>query len=772
MRQQMNEGVEFIRDLMVILVSASAGGWLAGKLKLPSVVGYLAAGLIIGTPEITFIYVTDTERVRVLSQIGLVLLMFAIGTGIRIQTLKKLGIGPVVATVLTALLMVTIGRSGGFLIGLNSLESLFFASMLMVSSSAIIGKILTERHMLHQRVGQLALSQTLLEDFVAVVMLGVLGSAAAASHMDGGSTGIMSSMAKLGGFVILVFLTGLVLLPRAMNRVRSKGGEEMHIILTGGLVFGFAFLSVKAGYSLALGAFLFGMLVAGSAHNRSVVQAFSGMRDIFAAIFFVAVGMETNLALMPEAVDLIVLGVVLAIIGRILSATLGWLAACESAAVSAKTALFLTPIGEFSFIIAGLGVSSGVLPERFQVAAIGIAFISSLVAPILMGRSEKLMERAGFTGMRDSPEWLQIYRGLFQRVGRIGSNNDLWKLLSKRLWQIGRELAWIAALGLFSNPLYMELVRLATDTNQNFLLVNIVPWFWLLILLLLLVPLVSIIRNIQAASMLLIDFYSRSSSTMDKFRRPLTILLQAIGMGSLLLILVNVMPWWRLDIQTAAPVLLIAVGVMILGWKRLIRLHSVAENRIMEAIEEGPDGSVPEDWRKTGQTWGVVMEEYVIPEDFAYIGRTISEINFRQRTGATIVGIERQGVYLDQPGPEAHLFPGDKLFFIGQAQDIEKARVILTESKEKRLLGDRDFTHAILEPVLIPQQTPLAGMRLSELNWPRLLGVQVVAVKADGKVTLSPSADWKIIGGSELLLAGDPKAIQEVKNRLSQNGSV
>lgn len=150
-------------------------------------VGYLGAGLVIGTLEITFIYVTDPARIQLLSQIGLVLLMFAIGTGVRVRKVKELGMGPVMATVLTALLMLSLGRFAGDLLGLDRMEAFFFASMLTVSSSAITGKILSESRLLHQRVGQLALSQTLLEDFVAAVLLAVLGSVAAFGQTDAGS---------------------------------------------------------------------------------------------------------------------------------------------------------------------------------------------------------------------------------------------------------------------------------------------------------------------------------------------------------------------------------------------------------------------------------------------------------------------------------------------------------------------------------------------------------------------------------------------------------
>jgi len=768
----MTEGVEFIRDLMIVLLVATAGGWGARKLGLSPVVGYLGAGLVIGTPQITLIQVADPDRIQVLSQVGLVLLMFAIGTGIRVRKIRELGMRPMVATVLTALLVLTLGRVGGGMLDLSRIEALFFAAMLMCSSSAIIGKILTERHLLHNRVGQLALSQTLLEDFVAVVMLAVLGSVAAFGQGGpgggGGGVGVAGSLAKLAGFVLLVFLTGLVLLPRAMTRVRERSGEEMQILLAGGLVFAFAFLSVLAGYSLALGAFLFGMLVAESAYQNAIARSFSGMRDIFAAIFFVAIGMSIDLSLIPEAISLILWGSVLALVGRVLCAWLAWLAACETAPQALRTALHLTPIGEFSFIIAGFGVASGVLPERFQIAAVGIAFVTSVLAPMLMAQSERLVRwtrlEAPDSGGRGA-EWMRAYRGIWQRSGRTGRVNMLWKFLRKRVVQIGRELAWVAAVMVFAQPVYVELQGLAERLGHR-PLAAFLPWFWLAVFVLLLIPIVSVVRNIQAVAMLVVDYYSMQSPVVARYRRSWTVLLQVCGVLLLVLLLGNVLPWWLFEWWTIAALIGISLLVMLLGWNRLIHLHSQAEILIQEAFESEPS-LVPVEWQATGQTWGLVLEECLIPEDFSFTGTSIGKLGLRQRTGVTIIGIERQGVHLTQPGPSTHLFAGDRVFMIGREEDVQKAIGILSESTAGAAIANPDLSHAILESVRIPEGAALVGKRLVELNWPRLFGVHVVAARVGDQTVFSPGAEWVLAAGAELLLAGNPKALVEVKSRLA-----
>lgn len=765
-RQVMDAGIEFIRDLMIILLAATAGGWAARRLRLSPVVGYLAAGLVIGTPEITFIYVTDPDRIQVLSQVGLVLLMFAIGTGIRLRQVRQLGAAPIVATILSALLVLSMGRVGGDLLGLDKVEALFFAAMLMVSSSAIIGKILAERHSLHQRFGQLALSQTLLEDFVAVVMLAVLGSVAAFGDGSGSAgAGILQSLGKLAGFVLLVFLTGLVILPRAMSRVHERSGEEMHILLAGGLVFAFAFLSVMAGYSLALGAFLFGMLVAETAHKQVIARSFSGMRDIFAAIFFVAIGMSIDLSQLPEALDLILWGSVIALLGRMVCITVAWMAACETAPVALRTALHLTPIGEFSFIIAGFGVASGILPERFQVAAVGIAFVTSVLAPLLMSQADRAIRLAGLDKPGRLAGWMTVYRGALARFAQSGRHQLLWKFLKKRLWQIGREVAWATAVMVFAQPVYLELERITAPSEHAWLAV-VLPWFWMGIFVLLLIPVVSLIRNIQALAMLVADYTASQSPLVARMGRSVTFLLQGFGFLLLLLILGNVVPWWLFEPWTFLALLAVSLIVMVAGWNRLIRLHSQAEVLIQEAFDAQAN-PIPQGWQTAGQTWGLVLEECLLPENFSRTGQTIGTLGLRQRTGATVIGIERQGVALDQPGPGTHLFAGDKVFLIGRQGELQKALEILRQAAVDPSAPQRDLSHAILDSVTVPPGSPVVGKRLLDLNWPRLLGVHVVAARIGQQTVFSPGAEWVVPAEAELLLAGSPKALIDVKVHLT-----
>ncbi|HBR95071.1 MAG TPA: hypothetical protein DEA90_13000 [Opitutae bacterium] len=339
---------------------------------------------------ITFPYVTDVVRIQLLSQLGLVFLMFFIGLSLRLRKLRQVGLGVMLATVITALGTLTLARCSALLLGFDETTALFLAAMLMGSSSAIVGKLIYDNQLMHRRAGQLALAMTLLEDIVAIVMLGYLGSYVAMEQASGnaGMGEIFGTVALLIAFVALIILPGIVVLPRWLNRFEKRGGIELETLIVAGLLFAMAWLALSAGYSIALGAFLCGVILAETKRVQAIERSFSGLKDIFVALFFTAIGMAIDVTRFPEALGIIALGVTLAFLVRPIAATLGFLSVCEDEEVAMKAAFCVTPIGEFSFVIAGLGVASGILDDTMQVAAVGISFVTSLLAPMTVKKSD------------------------------------------------------------------------------------------------------------------------------------------------------------------------------------------------------------------------------------------------------------------------------------------------------------------------------------------------------------------------------------------------
>src|ERR1700719_4661248 len=382
--------LDLVQDLAVVTFFAGIGGFLCQKIGLSSIVGFLFAGLLIGPHPPPFSIVVHEDRIEALSQLGLVFLMFSIGLDLSVGKLRRMGMGIVLAVALGGILVLNIVRTICPFLGVSPLESLFVAGMLVASSSAIIGKILPEPGLIHQHAGNLAMSITVLEDLVAVVALTFISSVA--QMHKGTEANIGKILGVLLVFVTVVVVVGLLLLPRVLQRL-NRAGTDLLTITVAGLVLGIAVIAVKTGYSLALGAFLLGAIIAETPQRPAIERAFEGMRDVFLAVFFVSIGLLIDPWVLLKNWWLIVCLGIGAVVIRSFAVTTGLILAGNPQREALRAGLMAMPIGEFAFIIAQVGVSSGLLAPDFYSIAIGVATFTATVAPILSRHSDEDRKR-------------------------------------------------------------------------------------------------------------------------------------------------------------------------------------------------------------------------------------------------------------------------------------------------------------------------------------------------------------------------------------------
>lgn len=382
-----------IQDFAVVLLIAAISGLVFRRLGMSVVVGYLLAGILVGPYTPPFALVSDLDRIQSLSQLGLVFLMFFVGLGLNLSRIKRLGLGTLICTVVAAVIVLEIGRLAALLAGWNALQGQFFAAMFMCSSSAIIIKILNETGRSHERFAQKAQGVTLSEDVVAVVMLTLLTSQVHWDAVDDASgAGVGKTLALLGGFVALVFFLGFIFLPKVLRYFTRSSDGDLKVVLVCGLLFASAVAAAAAGFSVALGAFLLGVLTAESPLKSRIESSLSGTLDMFCAIFFVSVGMMLNVGLVAQHLPTLAAVVLFALGIRILAVAVAMLLTGTQLRDAVRSALILTPIGEFSFVIAQLGVDSGVTPQYFTVFAVGASLATALLAPLLLLRSDATAE--------------------------------------------------------------------------------------------------------------------------------------------------------------------------------------------------------------------------------------------------------------------------------------------------------------------------------------------------------------------------------------------
>ena len=761
-------GILFIQDLAVILVVAGAVGWLCQRIGLSIVVGFLAAGILVGPGMPYFALVSDVGRIETLAQVGLVFLMFSIGLRLSLRKLRRLGLPILAAALGGSVAMYYLSRLLAAALGWNSTEGLFLAGMLMISSSSIIGKILHETGLNHERAGQLALGVSILEDVVAVVMLAllesvvVLGGAGARHASEAGTT-----LLHLGAFVAMVGIAGLIIVPWLLKRMSVSMDEELQTLGLAALLFGLAILAQKAGYSLALGAFLLGIIVAETPHRHQVERAFEGMRDVFSAVFFVAIGMQIDGHELIMAGGLIAGVAAFTLVARPLAVTAGLCLIGVPARDGLRAGIMTAPIGEFSFVIAQLGVGAAVVPSRFYPLVVGVSLLTTLVTPFVARRSERIASvildrQPGW--LRD---WLRYYQDWLERFTRQRSRSPLWQLSRKRFAQIGIEMLFVSGLLVFSRELY---AAVEGWLGRDWLFPSGAQVaFWLLLTIAILLPLFAIWRNCSALALLFAQVSTSGHPRAKQFAPVVETGLKIVAGSALTVWLIAVVPAedtarWLLLVSAC-----VAVAAVVLLRRRLIYWHCVLEVEIKNMIQTSDSKmtSTTAPWLGRHPDRDLHMVDCTLPDLADCQGRTIAELDLRARFGCSVVGIERQGFMIPLPPRESVLYPRDKVLLMGTMGQVRAGQAFLG-GVSGNLGTDSLFEEVRMESLTVPGWSNACGRALGEISPARSHGVQIAGIHRAEVRILNPGAQETLRPGDELLTLGAPAQIREFRAWLTE----
>jgi len=752
-------GIDFIQDLAVIFLAAGAAGWICQRLGLSAVAGYLIAGMLVGPRTLLWPLVANPDEIGALAQIGLVFLMFSIGLRLSVRRLRGLGGLLFLATGCTALMMFCLSRLLGAAMGWNGTESLFLAGMLMVSSSAVISKVLHDTGVTHERAGQLALGMTVLEDIVAVVMLALLNTVVELGEGMGRAASVGHTLAALGAFVALTGVIGLLLVPWLLRRLSLSASDELRTLVVAGLVFALALLARQAGFSLALGAFLLGVIVAETTHRAGVERAFEGMRDVFCALFFTAVGMQIDLHALGSEAGLIAGVAAFTLVARPLAAATGLSLVGARPHDALRAGLSVAPVGEFSFIIAQLGVGAGVVPEKFYPLAVGVSLLTTLAAPVLTRRAEKIAAAAGAQQPEWLRGWLQFYRRGLERASRRRRENRLWQLCRRRFVQIGVEILAVTGLLVFSEQIF-AMVQPWLGRGRFFSYGPEVV-FWAVLSLLLLAPLLAIWRNCSALALLYAQTATAGRPREAVLRPAIETGIKAIVAAGMVVWLASVLPLegsgkWLLPAGVIA-----GVAALVVWRRKLIYWHSELEVELRDVLgsgqKKGTATSAP--WLESSEEWDLTMADCQLADLTACAGRSIHELGLRVRFGCTVVGIERQGFAMALPPPETLLYPRDKVLIMGTPEQVAAGKKFLGAPTDSAAGGTFEDVH--IETMKMPAWSAAAGRTLGELEAAKSFGVQVAGVRRGGVRILSPGAGERLQAGDDLLVLGAPKQLRE-----------
>jgi CPA2 family monovalent cation:H+ antiporter-2 len=680
----------FVADLAVVLCVAAATSLGFRLLRQPPIVGYLLAGILVGphTPVPLF---ADTDRVHALSEFGVVLVMFCVGLEFSIARL--LAVLPIAG--LTALVqMSTLGWAGhalGNLFGWSTTESLFLAAALAISSTMVVAKVFDERPP-ETRLRELVFGVLVVQDLVAIALLAVLSAIAAGSTVS--AEMLQQTLLELGGFLIALLLGGLLVVPRLVRWVDREGSPETVVVVAGALCFGLAMLAARFGYSVALGAFFAGMLAAESGRGPSIEQRVIPLRDLFVAVFFVSVGMTVNPALVWVHIDLTLAVLAVVILGQLLSVTAAGLLSGNGLRRSVEAGLALGQIGEFAFIMAGIGTVAGIVGEFFTPVLVAVATITSFTTPMLVRAGPRLAAAIDHRLPNRMSTMLSLYEVWIEELRNRPRNR---KGLRRPLFVLALDVVVLVGLAIGGRMIYPLLVDWLTTAvgvgagvaRIAFVSLQLLVW----------VPvLVSVARAAKVLARRLgeqlLPTRAGAPDLAAAPRRALTIGLQiAVVIGVSMPLAMLTAPLALGAWAGLVPLVLVVVLLPIL-WRDASNLggHLRASAEVVLAAllqGKGEPALVDVEAGELDQLLPGLGHVEVVELGAQSLGcmRTLGELDIHAQTGATVLALAREDGGRVRPGPDLQLRPGDRVVLLGAGDCIAQARALLDAGSDSDVVN-------------------------------------------------------------------------------------
>jgi len=515
---------------------------------------------------------------------------------------------------------------------------------------------------------------------------------------------------------------------------------------------------------LALGAFLLGAIVAEMPQSRTVERAFSGTRDMFSSVFFVAIGMMIDVRLMLEVWPWI-LGLGIFTLGvRALSTSLALALVGTPPKQARRAGLALTPLGEFTFVIAQLAVSAKVLPPRFYPIAVGVSLFTVLLTPVINRKADSVLRLFD----RLEPSWVgrgvQVYQEWLLQLAAV-QGGQWWQLSKGRLLQIGLEGLFVTGLLIFSERIFGAIEQSGFVTGLSPAMLKFL--FWSVMGLFVIIPLVAIWRNLSTLGLIFAEVTARNTRLSGPVVDSALKVIGAIGIAYWLS---RIIPTESLSRWTWLVIGVVLAAVVAVFSRRMIYWHSEWQATLSGVFATPSDAAVPlsPSWVDTSGDWNINVQECVLPEGVVCAGRSIAELDVRSRYGCSIAEIYRHGSTVIAPEPTQTLYAGDRLLLLGTAEQITAARSALTTITPPG--GAPSFDEARLETVRVPAGSH-TGKSMAALHIPRQTGVLIAGHDRRGTRIVNPSPQETLQEGDQLLVLGSPDQIRAFKRWLNASGS-
>lgn len=745
----MSEELGLVTELAIILIAAGVFTVISKALKQPLILGYIIAGFIVG-PHLGLFPQFSPESVHQWSEIGIIFMLFSLGLEFSFKKLLKIGSSALITALTICVGMFIIGLITGSAMGWTLMESIFLGGLLSMSSTTIILKAYDDMGLKNKPWSPLIFGSLVFEDLIAVLMMVLLSTLAVSNKFAGGE--MLGALAKLGFFLILWFLIGIFVIPTLLKKARRYINDEILLIVSIGLCFGMVVFANAVGFSSALGAFVMGSILAETIEGEHIHRVASSLKDLFGAIFFVSVGMMVDPVVIADHWGTILLITIVAVAGILTFATGGALLAGKGLETAVHTGFTMAQLGEFGFIIAGVGCSLGVLRDFIYPVIISVSVITAFSTPYMIKAADPALK---FIKKRIPANiLLRIDPPQEDLQKRSKAEKSVWKrLLTSYCLRVGLYgvvlVAVLLASRLFLDPIAAKLMSDAGKTVQN-ICVTVVT----------LVIMSPFIYGLAVTNGSIRQPAVELMRAKPGNKWPILFLMTFRILVAIAFVMMVILSHFHL--AGWALLLIIAAGfALIIAAKMSVRKFEHIENHFMENFNareemERKRAPIATSLREKMDGHDVHLEPVTISADCELAGKALRELPIRDRSGVNIVKIQRGSKNILIPSGDETVYPGDLLLAVGTSAQIEAFRALIDECTVQEEQVPSEFT---VEAVTLKVDSPLTGKTLHEAHI-RSCGCMVISIrKKSGKILTNPRSDTVFEEGDTVWIAGEKDSV-------------
>lgn len=735
---------QLIIDLALILVAAGIITVVFKRLHQPVVLGYILAGLLVGPNFNFFPTILDMDSIKIWADIGVIFLLFSLGLEFSFRKLVTVGGSAAVTGIFEVLCMFFFGYLAGRLMRWPLMDCIFLGGIVAISSTTIISRAFDELQVKTRKFASLVLGVLVIEDLAAVLLLVLLSTVAVSRQFAGWE--MLMSVVKLLFFLILWFVSGIYLLPTILKRTRKWMTDETMLIVSTGLCLLMVVLATHAGFSSALGAFIMGSILAETEQGERIEKLISPLKDLFGAVFFVSVGMLINPKVLLQYWLPVLILTLVVVLGKTLNATVGSLIAGQPLKQSLQTGMSLSQIGEFSFIIATLGLNLKVTSSFLYPIAVGVSVITTFSSPYMIRYSEPFYH---WLEKKLPEKWLQAvyqYTSGAQKIPSISNWNILLRAYARVIIINLVIIIAIILIVLRYVPILLNTEAhnsvWVTFMTASIALVLIAPFLWALV-----------VRRIERISF--------SKLWLDKkLNRGPLVLLELFRMVLAVLIIGFLLErLFSVRVALVVAVLIIILFVFLFG-QRLQRFYGRIEQRFLRNLQVQKEEEKENEYLSSDMIpWDGHISYFRVPSGADFAGKTLQELKWRENYGINLALIERGNRTLYLPGRDERLFPMDRIAAIGTDEQFENFNKLFEENESPELQQEEEKKIGLMQFVLTANSV-LTGKSIRESGIRDTAKGLVVGVERKGERQLNPDSSFAFDTDDVVWIVGDRELIR------------